>query len=160
MKNQAFTLIELLVVILIIGIIAAIAFAQYKKVIFKTKATEMIAIAKNIRENQKQYYLVNNQYASNINNLDIEFPSCEWSFTGTSSVGTCPNGLLYVYDTGMISIYMNYDENKTPTPLWINLFSTGREECSDRETTDRCKILGYKICDKPDSRNIYRCYNS
>ena len=157
MNKKAFTLIEILIAVLIIGILAAISISQYQKVILKTKATELIAISKKIRENQKHYYLVNNQYTGNINDLDIELPACEWTY-GSYSVGTCPNGLLYVYKTGMISIYIIYDENKSAT-LWINLFyREAADECADRETTNRCKTLGYQSCYK-DNGGIYRCYN-
>ncbi len=154
MKNKlGFTLIELLVVVLIIGILAGIALPQYKKAIFKSKVAEMIMMGKNIREAQKRYFLIHNQYTNNINNLDIELPSCEWNYTGASSIGTCQNGSLYVYDTGMTSFYDEPSNN-----FWIHFFSSGKDECSDKESENRCKDLGYYIgCGYHGS--IYRCYN-
>ena len=74
MKNKAFTLIELLVVILIIGILAAIAFPQYKKVVFKSKFKELKVHLHEIKNAEERLLAETGSYTSNRNNLDIEFP--------------------------------------------------------------------------------------
>ena len=64
MKNKAFTLIELLVVILIIGILAAIAFAQYQKIMEKTKYSEKAWNIRTIYNALERYYLTTGEYPS------------------------------------------------------------------------------------------------
>ncbi len=71
--KKGFTLLELLVVVLIIGILAAIALPQYQTVKEKAIMTEGIKLVKHIAEANQRYYLVNGDYANDIQNLDIEF---------------------------------------------------------------------------------------
>ena len=66
-----FTLIELLVVVLIIGILAAIAFPQYQKAVFKTKFMSVLPIVKAVKEAEELYYMANGVYTTNLENLDL-----------------------------------------------------------------------------------------
>ena len=70
---KGFTLLELLVVVLIIGILAGIALPQYQRAKEKSIMTEGIQLAKQIAEANQRYYLVNDKYADDIRDLDIEF---------------------------------------------------------------------------------------
>ena len=69
-----FTLIELLVVVLIIGILAAVAFPQYKKAVEKSRATEAITQLRALANAEKTYYLANGEYTEDFAMLDIDFP--------------------------------------------------------------------------------------
>ncbi len=69
-----FTLIELLVVVLIIGILAAVALPKYEMAVEKSRAAEGISLARSIALANQAYYMANGTWATNINDLDLEFP--------------------------------------------------------------------------------------
>ena len=58
-SKAAFTLIELLVVVLIIGILAAVAFPQYQKAVEKSRVTEAISIMSSVAQAMNVWVLEN-----------------------------------------------------------------------------------------------------
>ena len=72
MKNHAFTLVEVLIVILIIGVLAAIAYPQYSRAILRSRFTQMKTAIKAIYDAQERYYLSNGTYAERFDELDLE----------------------------------------------------------------------------------------
>ena len=73
-SNQAFTLIELLVVVLIIGILAAVAFPQYERAMQETRFTQLVTASRAIVTSQNEYYMETGQYASRADELTLQYP--------------------------------------------------------------------------------------
>ena len=96
-KRKGFTLIEMLVVVLIIGILAAIAFPQYQVAVLKTRYTQLMIMGDAIRQAQDAYYLATGKYSLKINDLDITVPAdCRVSEGGGTV--TCPKFTCVVND--------------------------------------------------------------
>ena len=63
------TLMELMIVVVIIGILAAIAYPNYREFVTRAKRTEARAALLKIATNQEKYYLQNNIFTDNLTNL-------------------------------------------------------------------------------------------
>ena len=69
-----FTLIELLVVVLIIGILAAVALPQYNLAVSKARLANLVSMVSATVEAEEAYYLANNDYTSDWDELALSLP--------------------------------------------------------------------------------------
>ena len=83
MNKKAFTLIELLVVVLIIGILAAVALPQYQVAVLKSRTAELLLLSSEIKRAEEIYYLANNQYTCDIEELDYQVAASKISDSPT-----------------------------------------------------------------------------
>ena len=146
--QSGFTLMELLVVVLIVGVLAAVALPRYENAVLKSRAAELLANLRVIRQAADAYYLANGKYPLDFTEIDIAFPGMELGVAEglpNSSI-SLPNGSRYDLDVdGYIGGYLpkygitlNSWYNQ-PAGIW-----RGRFVC--RATTERtemlCKSLG------------------
>lgn len=67
--ERGVTLIELMVVVVIVGILAAVAYPNYRDHVTRSKRTEAKAALLQIATNQERHYLNHNQYTTDLTNL-------------------------------------------------------------------------------------------
>jgi len=80
-KLTGFTLTELIVVVVVIGVLASIAFPRYVFVAEKSRTSEARNILGQIREAEMGYFLEYDTYTTNIALLSLGLPtSCNTSF--------------------------------------------------------------------------------
>ena len=74
-----FTLIELLVVVLIIGILAAVAWPKYELAIMKARMVEIYKWGDYASREAELFYLANGRYPSTFLELGVVVPGCNQS---------------------------------------------------------------------------------
>ncbi|MDD3988390.1 MAG: prepilin-type N-terminal cleavage/methylation domain-containing protein [Candidatus Omnitrophica bacterium] len=100
-RNGGFTLIELVVVIIIVGILAAMGFTQYTKMVEKGRTAEAKSVLGSLRTAQRARYLEVGSYTAAISDLPVEAPTActtthYYSYvcaaTGTCTATRCTAG--------------------------------------------------------------------
>ncbi len=72
--HKGFTLIELLVVVLIIGILAAVAWPQYEKVVERSKATQALTLLKSVGMAAEEHMLASGNEIASFDELSVDIP--------------------------------------------------------------------------------------
>ena len=81
-KNKlGFTLIELLAVVLIIGILASIAWPQYRRSISRAEAVEAMTNLRTLGDSARRYRAANGSFPLELRGMDVSF------FDATSDTG-------------------------------------------------------------------------
>ena len=68
-QQKGVTLLELMVVVVIIGIIAAIAYPSYTQFIVKSKRAASTSVLLQVADRQQQFFMDNKQYATKLSTL-------------------------------------------------------------------------------------------
>ena len=82
-KLRGITIIELMIVIVIIGIMASIAYPQYREFAARAKRTEAKSALLQIAQNQERFYLSNSTFTNDMQNLG--FPDSSGFITDSES---------------------------------------------------------------------------
>ena len=150
--NKGFTLIELLVVVLIIGILAAIAVPQYQKAVGKSRLATIKNLVQSIANAEENYYLANNDYTDNFNDLDVSIPnnaSCYLTkYAISCSVNINNKSILY---------YHYYDFSFAPRLIRCLCHSTDTQDlCNQVCQSDFGQTAQQSVCN--DSYCAYLKY--
>ena len=80
------TLLELMIVTVIIGIMASIAYPNYREFVARAKRNEAKAALLQIAQNQERFYLQNNTYTTDMTQLGFPMAGGYITDTGSYSV--------------------------------------------------------------------------
>lgn len=80
------TLLELMIVVVIVGILAAIAYPSYRDYISRAKRNEAKSALLQIATLQERFYLQNNTYTTDMSQLGFPNAGCNMSDSGAYNV--------------------------------------------------------------------------
>ena len=111
--KRGFTLLEVLIAVIIIAVLATVAWPQYKHAVLKSRFSTVMPMAKAVADAQEVYYLGNNQYALGKEDLDIAPVEAENTQVSLST-GDEEDKYIYVaaYRTDIPNVrYIMYQKN-------------------------------------------------
>ncbi|HEX5788569.1 MAG TPA: type IV pilin protein [Woeseiaceae bacterium] len=85
-KMRGITLMELMIVVVIVGILAAVAYPNYRDFAARAKRNEAKAALLQIATNQERFYLNNNEYTENMQNLGFNVSDNFVTETGSYNI--------------------------------------------------------------------------
>ncbi len=101
------TLMELMIVVVIVGILAAIAYPNYRQYVAKAKRNEAKAALLQIATLQERFYLQNNTYTADMTNLGFGGAGNVLSDTGAYSINV---GAANANTFSAVATYQKADE--------------------------------------------------
>lgn len=105
-RMRGITLLELMIVVVIVGILAAIAYPSYRDMAARGKRNEAKACLLQIAAQQERFYLNNNTYTTDMTNLG--FPVAG-GFVTDSTTYTCNVGAADANNFTATATYNNAD---------------------------------------------------
>jgi type IV pilus assembly protein PilE len=88
-NQKGFTLIEVMITVVIVGILAAIAYPSYTSFVTKSGRSEGVAAVMRVSNLQEQYYMDNRAFAEDMTELGLSEPFLTDSgYYSVTSVGT------------------------------------------------------------------------
>lgn len=112
--SRGFTLLEILIVVVILGIIAAIAYPSYTSAIAKSRRGQAVACLQDHAQFAERYYTTNLTY--------VGLPS-----------GTNPFGLTCTTDKGLNNYYSFSVSNVAARAYTVSTTATSAQQSSDPE---------------------------
>lgn len=93
-KNKGFTLIEVMIVVVIIGILASIAYPSYQEYVRRANRAEGQAFLQDLAARQERYFSQNNSYVTDVTKLGVTTGSETGKYTVTATAPAGSGGYL------------------------------------------------------------------
>lgn len=122
LKSAGMTLIEIMIVIVIVGILAGVAYPNFIDYVREARRADAMGQLLTLQMAQEEYRLKNTSYAS-IADLGITLTSDFYDFSVTNIGGetytlTATAKSTQVNDTGCTEITLNQNDQKAPAVCW------------------------------------------
>jgi type IV pilus assembly protein PilE len=128
-RQNGFTLIELMIVVVILGILASIAWPSYTKYIREARRAEAQSEMLRIQLGLEKWRANNNTYSSTLSNAGFTDSDTYYNFTITgAAAGDPPTASVYVIraaaqgvqtsDSGCTALTLNQSGVKGPAGCW------------------------------------------
>jgi len=93
-QQQGFTLIEVMIVVVIIGILASIAYPSYQEYVRRANRAEGQAFLQDLAARQERYFSQNNSYVTDVTKLGVTTGSETGKYTVTATAPAGSGGYL------------------------------------------------------------------
>jgi type IV pilus assembly protein PilE len=91
-RQTGFTLVELMIVIIIVGILASVAYPAYRDQVLRSARSDARTALQNGLARQEQFFLDNRSYAANLAQIDLDAATDNDHYTVSIDAATagCP----------------------------------------------------------------------
>jgi type IV pilus assembly protein PilE len=131
---SGFTLIEVMITVVIVGILASIAYPSYTKFVAKGARADALAGLMNVANRQEQYYLDHKTFTKNMKKLGFSvdgdgnfvvengFYKIDATVANDNryTIEAKANDIQKARDSACTSIMITSDGEKTPSDCWSN----------------------------------------
>ena len=93
--SKGFTLIELMIVVVVIGILAAVAWPSYQEYLKRSRRSDAQSLMLSISSKEQQFILDRRQYTDVVGTGGLNIPAQGWNCTADSNK-TCANAYYNV----------------------------------------------------------------
>ena len=147
-KTNGFTLIELMIVVVIVAILASVAFSSYSNSVTKAKRSEGKTALLKLMQQEEQFYTQNNSYivfsqaSSDANEMRFKWYSGDstanssYEIKATACTGdTIQNCVLLTASPGTVNVNSNFKDTLCGN---LTLTSTGVKDVSIAGAKSQC----------------------